>query len=190
MDGLVGNSIDLTTGRKLIPDEIDFSLPALMPIGWSRFYACDLTIERAGPYDEYARLLEETDPLGRKITYEYHHLTTLVTKVSYPDASTWQARYDDKGNLLAETDALGHLTEYLNGEDGLPHTIIDATYKSKYLWWNTLAQVERYQETLWAKRFRAKIAVTKSTHMIMRILPERQLVRLNSKVISIRKPLH
>ena len=69
-----------------------------------------------------------------------------MTKVSYPDASTWQARYDDKGNLLAETDALGHLTEYLNGEDGLPHTIIDATYKSKYLWWNTLAQVERYQD--------------------------------------------
>ncbi|WP_373874220.1 DUF6531 domain-containing protein [Pseudomonas faucium] len=52
MDGLVGNSIDLTTGRKLIPDEIDFSLPGLMPIGWSRFYASDLTIERAGPYDE------------------------------------------------------------------------------------------------------------------------------------------
>ncbi|MGF6394562.1 RHS repeat-associated protein [Pseudomonas plecoglossicida] len=97
-------------------------------------------------YDEYARLLEEIDPLGRKIAYEYHHLTTLVTQVSYPDGSTWQARYDDQGNLLAETDALGHLTEYLNGDDGLPHTIIDATYKSKYLWWNTLAQVERYQD--------------------------------------------
>ncbi|MFJ4434018.1 RHS repeat-associated core domain-containing protein [Pseudomonas sp. NPDC089395] len=97
-------------------------------------------------YDEYARLLEEIDPLGRKIAYEYHHLTTLVTKVTYPDGSTWTARYDDKGNLLAETDALGHLTEYLNGDDGLPHTIIDATYKSKYLWWNTLAQVERYQD--------------------------------------------
>ncbi len=33
-------------------------------------------------YDEFARLLEETDPLGRKIQYEYHHLTTLVTQVS------------------------------------------------------------------------------------------------------------
>ena len=97
-------------------------------------------------YDEFARLLEETDPLGRKIAYEYHHLTTLVTKVTYPDGSTWTARYDDKSNLLAETDALGHLTEYLNGDDGLPHTIIDATYKSKYLWWNALAQVERYQD--------------------------------------------
>ncbi|QYX48275.1 hypothetical protein K3F43_01800 [Pseudomonas tussilaginis] len=30
------------TGRKLIPDEIDFSLPGLMPIEWSRFYASDL----------------------------------------------------------------------------------------------------------------------------------------------------
>jgi RHS repeat-associated protein len=38
------------------------------------------------------------------------------------------------------------MTEYLNSDDGLPHTIIDATYKSKYLWWNTLAQVERYQD--------------------------------------------
>ncbi len=97
-------------------------------------------------YDEFARLLEEADPLGRKIQYEYHHLTTLVTKVTYPDGSTWTARYDDKGNLLAEFDALGQMTEYLNSDDGLPHTIIDATYKSKYLWWNGLAQVERYQD--------------------------------------------
>jgi len=97
-------------------------------------------------YDEFARLLEETDPLGRTIAYEYHHLTTLVTQVTYPDGSTWRARYDDKGNLLAEFDALGQMTEYLNSDDGLPHTIIDATYKSKYLWWNTLAQVERYQD--------------------------------------------
>ena len=53
---------------------------------------------------------------------------------------------NEKNNLLAEIDALGQMTEYLNSDDGLPHTIIDATYKSKYLWWNTLAQVERYQD--------------------------------------------
>ncbi|WP_205901216.1 DUF6531 domain-containing protein, partial [Pseudomonas viridiflava] len=97
-------------------------------------------------YDEYARLLKETDPLGRSITYRYHHLTTLVTQVDYPDGSTWRARYDDKGNLVAELDALGHKTEYLNGDDGLPHTIVDPTLKSKYLWWNKLAQVERFQD--------------------------------------------
>ncbi|EGH15644.1 YD repeat-containing protein, partial [Pseudomonas amygdali pv. morsprunorum str. M302280] len=56
-----------------------------------------------------------------------HHLTTLVTQVDYPDGSTWKARYDSHSNLVAEIDALGHKTEYLNGEDGLPHTIIDPT---------------------------------------------------------------
>jgi len=73
-------------------------------------------------------------------------LTTLVTQVDYPDGSTWKARYDAKGNLIAEVDALGHKTEYLNSDDGLPHTIIDATHKSKYLWWNTFAQVECFQD--------------------------------------------
>ena len=69
-----------------------------------------------------------------------------MSQVSYPDGSTWKARYDDKGNLLAEFDTPGQMAEYLNGEDGLLHTIIDATYKSKYLWWNTRAQVERFQD--------------------------------------------
>ncbi|PIO91205.1 hypothetical protein CBI55_25800 [Pseudomonas syringae] len=97
-------------------------------------------------YDEFARLLKETDPLGRSIRYQYHHLTTLITQVDYPDGSTWKANYDAKGNLVAEIDALGHKTEYLNGEDGLLHTIVDPTLKSKYLWWNSLAQVVRFQD--------------------------------------------
>jgi RHS repeat-associated protein len=97
-------------------------------------------------YDDFSRLLEETDPLGRKIKYKYHLGTTLVTETTFLDGSTWQARYDAKGNLIAEVDALGNKTEYLNSDDGLPHTIIDATHKSKYLWWNTQAQVERFQD--------------------------------------------
>jgi YD repeat-containing protein len=68
-----------------------------------------------------------------------------VTETRFPDGSVWQARYD-KGNLITEIDPLGHKTEYLNSEDGLPHTIIDAIYKSKYLWWNAYAQVERFQD--------------------------------------------
>ncbi|VVO63721.1 putative deoxyribonuclease RhsA [Pseudomonas fluorescens] len=97
-------------------------------------------------YDDFSRLIEETDPLGRNIKYKYHLSTTLVTETTFMDGSTWKARYDAKGNLIAEVDALGHKTEYLNSDDGLPHTIIDATHKSKYLWWNALAQVERFQD--------------------------------------------
>ena len=45
--GLVGNPVDLTTGRKLLLDsgETDFVLPGLMSIEWSRFYASDLTVD-------------------------------------------------------------------------------------------------------------------------------------------------
>ncbi|KPC11389.1 Rhs protein [Pseudomonas syringae pv. maculicola] len=97
-------------------------------------------------YDDLSRLTAETDPLGRTTRFKHHYKTTLVKQVTYPDGSTWQARYDDRGNLITEIDALGNKTEYYNGEDGLPHTITDATLKSKYLWWNSLAQVERFQD--------------------------------------------
>ncbi len=50
-------------------------------------------------YDDFSRLLEETDPLGRKIKYKYHLGTTLVTETTFLDGSTWQARYDAKGQL-------------------------------------------------------------------------------------------
>ena len=49
--GLAGNPVDLTTGRKIIPDEVDFSLPGLMPIEWSRFYASDLSVDRVASRD-------------------------------------------------------------------------------------------------------------------------------------------
>ncbi|MEN5124272.1 type IV secretion protein Rhs, partial [Pseudomonas sp. TWI698] len=97
-------------------------------------------------YDDFGRLVEETDPLGRKVSYKHHLATPLVTETRFPDGSIWKSRYDGKGNLIAEIDPLGHKTEYLNGEDGLPHTIIDANFKSKYLWWNAYAQVERFED--------------------------------------------
>ncbi|EPJ8758876.1 DUF6531 domain-containing protein, partial [Pseudomonas putida] len=97
-------------------------------------------------YDEFSRLIEETDPLVRKISYKHHLATPLITETRFPDGSVWQSRYDDKGNLITEIDPLGHKTQYLNSDDGLPHTIIDANFKSKYLWWNAYAQVERFDD--------------------------------------------
>ncbi len=97
-------------------------------------------------YDEFSRLIEETDPLGRTIRYKHHLATPLVTETRYPDGSIWQSRYDDKGNLITEIDPLGHKTQYLISDDGLPHTIIDDNFKSRYLWWNAHAQVEHFQD--------------------------------------------
>ncbi len=97
-------------------------------------------------YDEYSRLTEEVDPLGRSTRYQHHHLTTLVKQVSYPDGSTWKGHYDNKGNLTEEYDALDQRTEYFHNDDGLVHTIIDANHKSKFLWWNNHAQVEKFQD--------------------------------------------
>jgi YD repeat-containing protein len=137
-------------------------------------------------YDDFSRLIEETDPLGRSITYSYHFSTTLITETAFPDGSVWKARYDDKGNLIAETDALGQKTEYLNSDDGLPHTIIDATYKSKYLWWNGLAQVERFQDCSGKSTFYAYddrshlIAVTDALNQTTRLerKPDGEVVRI------------
>ncbi|MFJ4065893.1 RHS repeat-associated core domain-containing protein [Pseudomonas sp. NPDC089996] len=97
-------------------------------------------------YDEFCRLIEETDPLGRQISYKHHLATPLVTETRFPDGSIWQSRYDAKGNLITEIDPLGHKTQYLISEDGLPHTIIDDNFKSRYLWWNAYAQVEHFQD--------------------------------------------
>ncbi|OCX20519.1 RHS repeat-associated core domain-containing protein [Pseudomonas graminis] len=97
-------------------------------------------------YDEYSRLIEEVDPLGRSTRYQHHHLTSLVKQVSYADGSTWRGHYDNKGNLIEEYDALDQRTEYFHNDDGLVHTIIDANHKSKFVWWNNHAQVEKFQD--------------------------------------------
>ncbi|WDY57004.1 RHS repeat-associated core domain-containing protein [Pseudomonas sp. PSKL.D1] len=97
-------------------------------------------------YDELSRLVEETDPLGRSIRYQYHRGTPLISETRFPDGSVWQARYDAQGNLITEIDPLGNKTQYLNRDDGLPHTVIDSNFKSRYLWWNAYAQVERFED--------------------------------------------
>ncbi|KPX22468.1 hypothetical protein ALO70_05440, partial [Pseudomonas amygdali pv. eriobotryae] len=53
-------------------------------------------------YDDLSRLTAETDPLGRTTRYQHHYKTTLVKQITYPDGAVWKARYDERGNLVAE----------------------------------------------------------------------------------------
>nr|WP_110638260.1 RHS repeat domain-containing protein [Pseudomonas sp. CC120222-01a] len=42
-------------------------------------------------YDEFCRLIEETDPLGLQIRYQHHLATPLVTETRFPDGSVWHS---------------------------------------------------------------------------------------------------
>lgn len=97
-------------------------------------------------YDDFARLVEEVDPLGRSTCYSYHLNTSLITSIQRPDGSTQSWVYDSNGTLLDSVDPLGHVTQYFNTTDGLPHTCTDPLGNTTHLWWNALGQIEQYQD--------------------------------------------
>lgn len=97
-------------------------------------------------YDDYSRLVEETDPLGRSTCYSYHLNTSLIAGIQRPDGSTQSWVYDSSGTLLDSVDPLGQLTQYLNTTDGLPHSCTDPLGNTTHLWWNELGQIEQYQD--------------------------------------------
>ncbi|MDF0607135.1 DUF6531 domain-containing protein, partial [Neisseriaceae bacterium TC5R-5] len=81
LGGLLGNPVDVTTGRKVLlaQDEMDFSLPARLPITCARFYASDLDdsslLGRGWRLDWEMRLQKTADglmyygPQGRGIPF-------------------------------------------------------------------------------------------------------------------------
>jgi len=97
-------------------------------------------------YDRFSRLTEETDPLGRPLRYSYHLDTDLITAIERADGSCQRWTYDSHGNLLDSTDPLGRVTQFFNTDAGLPHTRIDPQGNRTRLWWNSLGQIERYQD--------------------------------------------
>ena len=97
-------------------------------------------------YDEFSRLVKDTDPIGRSTRYTYHLNTEFLTSLTKPDGSALGWEYDEAGSLLAQTDELGAITRYLSADNGLPHTVTDALGNNTYYWWNALGQVTRYQD--------------------------------------------
>jgi hypothetical protein len=93
---LTGNPVDGTTGRKLLLDsgETDFSLPGLMPIEWSRFYASDLKVDSVLgqgwvlPWEQSLRCtgkhLYLTDNQGRSVPFVNLQPGQRIYNVSAP----------------------------------------------------------------------------------------------------------
>ncbi|APC19413.1 type IV secretion protein Rhs (plasmid) [Pseudomonas frederiksbergensis] len=114
-------------------------------------------------YDDYSRLVEEIDPLGRSTCYSYHLNTSLIASIQRPDGSIQSWVYDRSGTLLDSIDPLGQLTQYLNTNDGLPHSCTDPKGNTTHLWWNGLGQIEQYQD---CSGHRAHYAYDERLHLV------------------------
>uniref|UniRef100_UPI003BEF4BDB type VI secretion system tip protein TssI/VgrG n=1 Tax=Burkholderia arboris TaxID=488730 RepID=UPI003BEF4BDB len=76
-------------------------------------------------YQPEARLSRVTDMLGNTTTYRYNGLWA-VDEVVHPDGSTEQIEFDETGNIVAQTDALGRTTRSVVDAQGNPVAIRDA----------------------------------------------------------------
>ncbi|WP_081652060.1 RHS repeat-associated core domain-containing protein [Dickeya dianthicola] len=93
---------------------------------------------RRTTWDNYGRLLSETDPLGRETHYQWYRLTDNVTQVTYADGSSELNLYDELNRLVEETDALGSPTRYHypSAQESLPDSVTDALGGTVKLAWD------------------------------------------------------
>jgi RHS repeat-associated protein len=63
-------------------------------------------------YDQYGRMTNEMDALGRATTTFYDTPSFLQLTRIDPGTNTWLETYDRKGNMLAQADPLGNTTSY------------------------------------------------------------------------------
>lgn len=103
---------------------------------------CDIILPggaiRRSRWDRYGRMIEETDPAGRRARYHWFRLTDRLSRSEYPDHTCEQSRYDLQGRLLSATDALNNTTtyHYPHEEETLPDCITDAAGGEVRLQWN------------------------------------------------------
>lgn len=103
---------------------------------------CDVILPggamRQSRWDRYGRMVQETDPAGRRTEYYWYRLTDRLTRMVWPDGTAEQSLYDLQGRLLSETDAAGNRTtyHYPDDEEPLPDSITDATGGVVRLAWN------------------------------------------------------
>lgn len=87
-------------------------------------------------HDDKDRLIKQTDPLGKFISFDYdgnNNLTSLTDK----NGNTYTFSYDNEGNLLKAADPLGNTTRLVYSNLNLPTQETDAKGNSTQLTYDT-----------------------------------------------------
>ncbi|MCE3606593.1 DUF6531 domain-containing protein [Massilia sp. P8910] len=99
-------------------------------------------------YDHAARIIAETDPLGRVTRTSYDTNSLRISELILPDGSRWRAEYDYLGRLLATTDPLGReeRNEYADGLSPWPVAHIDAGGGRRQMEWTRRGQMTSHTD--------------------------------------------
>ncbi|NHZ89231.1 hypothetical protein F2P45_09410 [Massilia sp. CCM 8733] len=104
--------------------------------------------EVAFEYDLAARIIAETDPLGRVTRTTYDGNSLRISELTLPDGARWRAEYDYLGRLLATVDPLGReeRNEYPQGLSPFPLARIDAAGGRQQMAWNPRGLMTSYTD--------------------------------------------
>jgi RHS repeat-associated protein len=82
--------------------------------------------------DASGRLLSRTDPLGRVMAYEYGTAQNLPTRTIYSDGTATLNDYNEFGQVLSQTDPLGHRENFVYDDAGKLLRMQDANGRWTY----------------------------------------------------------
>ncbi|QCT21066.1 type IV secretion protein Rhs [Jejubacter calystegiae] len=93
---------------------------------------------RKSQWDDYGRMLSETDELEHTTLYQWHRQSDRMARITGPDGASESAQWDERLRLISETDAAGAITRYHypNAETSLPERITDPLGGEVQLRWN------------------------------------------------------
>lgn len=108
-------------------------------------------------YQASARMTRVTDMLGNATTYRYNGLWA-VDQITYPNGSTETTEFDETGNIVGRTDALGRTTQAVCDAQGSPVAIRDAAGHLTRIEYNDLSLPVRITDPagqIWQREYDA-----------------------------------
>jgi RHS repeat-associated protein len=113
-EGLVTRTTDAWGGVSSLRYEHEQPVETVDALGRKRTFA----------YDERGNLLEQDEPDGVRLTYEYDARDQALAAVNAM-GGRWSWQYDEYGQMVARTDPTGATTRF-EYERGLPSAVVDA----------------------------------------------------------------